>query len=670
MKISLNWLNDYIDIGHDAEAIAEMLSNLGFPTEDVIPLDGDTVIDVEVSSNRGDCLGHIGLAREISAKTGKSLCLPDIQYVQSDKDTAALCQVEIEDQNRCGRYTARVIEDIKVGPSPDWVVKRLEAVGLRSVNNVVDATNYAMMETGQPPHAFDYDKIADGHIIVRNAKKGEQIVSIDGTQCKLDPDMMIIADPNGPVAVAGVMGGLETEVSDQTTRILLEDAYFDPVTVRTTSRRLGLPSDASFRFERIVDIEQIDWASRRTTQLIIQLAGGTAAHGVVDIYPSKLQPKTVTLEMQWIPKLLGIDIPAEDVLRIFEGLSFAPKQQGETIVCQIPSWRSDIYRPVDLIEEVIRVCGYNQIGTQKKIHIEVAPVDPRQKLNTILTRYLNGCGFFETVNVTFIDDASANLFTAADDQNHMSVKDESRKQAGLLRRTLMPSLLTVLKTNINAGNTDGRFFEQADTFVPVSQNALPDERLKVAMVCPSDFRMLRGVIEGLIEQLNQNAVVTFEPKPLPWSQAAAEIIAEGKSIGCIGIVNDAIIQHYDFEDIQPVVAELDYPMLQSLQSESVQIKPIPRFPSIQRDLSILVDEAIPWQNVEQAIRAKAPSQLESISFVDLYRGKGVADGRKSLTLSLCFRDNAGTLTHEQVDQYEKDIVSNLEQQVSAQLRTA
>ncbi|GAH67659.1 unnamed protein product, partial [marine sediment metagenome] len=270
------------------------------------------------------------------------------------------------------------------GPSPDWLRRRLEAVGLRSVNNVVDATNYAMMETGQPPHAFDYAKIADGKIIVRKTIAGERLTSIDGTQCDLNTDMLVIADAQGPVAVAGVMGGLDTEVSETTTTILLEDAYFDPVSVRTTSRRLALPSEAAFRFERTVDIEMVDWASKRTAQLITQVAGGKVAKGVVDIYPKKLEQKEVTLRLSRLSRLLGIEVPCEEVLRILSALSFKPKVEDDLIMCSVPSWRSDVYREVDLIEEVARVYGYNKVPTERKIKIEVVPVDTRQKLIELL----------------------------------------------------------------------------------------------------------------------------------------------------------------------------------------------------------------------------------------------------------------------------------------------
>ena len=671
MKISLNWLSDYIKTGDSAEQVAEILSDLGFPCEGIEKLDDDTVIDIEITSNRGDCLGYIGVARELAAATGKELIMPKIELDESEKDVTEFADVQIDEPDLCGRYTARIIEGLKIGPSPDWLKNRLEAVGLRSVNNVVDATNYAMLETGQPPHAFDYDKIAQGKIIVRKAHAGEQIVSIDGTQCELNTDMLVIADPNGPVAVAGVMGGLDTEVGEKTTRILLEDAHFDPVSVRTTSRKLGLPSEAAYRFERTVDIEKVDWASKRTAQLMIQVGGGKVAKGVVDVYPKKPEQKKVTLRLSRLNKLLGIEIPAEEAMKILSALSFEPKVKDDSVTCTVPSWRSDVYREVDLIEEVARVHGYDKVPTERKIRIEVVPADPRQKLAESIRTHLNACGFYETINVTFVDNSIAELFSEAGAKRHLAVRDELRKSANLLRQTLIGSLLGVLKTNVNAKNLPCRIFEIADTFVPAEKQGgeLPVQKTKLAMVCDGDFRDLRGVIEGLINSIGRNAQIDFVPVDLIWAQTGAKILLNSQPIGAAGIVSEAVRQKLDFKDITPCAAELEFEQLMALAGGAVKVKPIPRFPAIQRDLSIVVGEAILWADIIQAIKSKASGELEDIRFVGIYRGKGIPSGSKSVTFSLRFRDEDGTLTHETVDGFESDIVRSLTESVAAELRT-
>ena len=664
-------MSDYIKTDKTAEQVAEILSDLGFPCEGIEKLDDDVVIDVEVTSNRGDCLGYIGIARELAAATGAELIMPKVELDESDKDVAELAGVQIDEPGLCGRYTARVIEGVKVGPSPDWLRKRLEAIGMRSVSNVVDATNYAMMETGQPPHAFDYDKVVQGRIIVRKARADERIVSIDGTQCDLDPDMLVITDPSGPVAVAGIMGGLDTEVGEKTTRILLEDAHFDPVCVRTTSRKLGLPSEAAFRFERVVDIEKVDWASKRTAQLMIQVGGGKVAKGVVDVYPGRPEQKEVTLRLSRLGKLLGIEIPAEQCLKILSALDFEPKLKDGLITCTVPSWRSDVYREVDLIEEIARVHGFSKVPTERKIEIEVVPADPRQKLAESIRTYLNACGFYETINVTFVDNSIAGLFSEAGAKRHLAVRDELRKSANLLRQTLIGSLLGVLKTNVNARNLPCRIFEIADTFVPTEMQGgnLPIQETKLALVCDGDFRDLRGVIEGLINSIGRNAQIDFAPVDLVWAQTGAKILLNSRPIGTAGIVSQAVGQKLDFKDLSPCAAELEFEQLMSVAGGAVKVKLIPRFPAIQRDLSIIVGEAIPWADIIKAIKSKAPSELEDIRFVGIYRGKGIPSGSKSVTLSLRFRDEDGTLTHEIVDGFEAEIVRSLAESTKAELRT-
>ena len=672
MKISLNWLCDYIETGLGAEQIAEILSDLGFPCEGIEHLDDDAVIDVEITSNRGDCLGYIGIARELAAATGKKLKISDIELDELDKDAAEFAGVEIAEPDLCGRYTARIIDGVKVAQSPDWLRKRLEAIGVRSVNNVVDATNYAMMETGQPPHAFDYAKINDGKIIVRKARAGERLTSIDGTQCDLKTDMLVIADTQGPVAIAGVMGGLDTEVGETTTTILLEDAHFDPVSVRTTSRTLTLPSEAAFRFERNVDIEMVDWASKRTAQLITQFAGGKAAKGVVDIYPKKPEKKEVTLRLSRLNKLLGIDIPCEEALRILSALSFKPQRRNDVIVCSVPSWRSDVYREVDLIEEVARVYGYDKVPTERRIKIEVVPVDTRQKLIESLGTYLNGCGFYETINVDFVDNYVAELFSKDDVKQHLAVKDVSRKSANILRQTLIGSLLGVLKTNLNAGNMTCKIFEIADTFVPNHEqgDGLPIQKTKLALVCDSDFRDLRGVVEGLIRNIDREAQIDFTPAELIWAQTGAKIIVNSRTIGTAGIVSNTVKDKYDFKDILPCAVELEYEQLSALQSGAIEVKPLPRYPAIQRDLSIIVDDNIRWADIIEAVNNKATVELENVQFVGIYQGKGIPSGKKSVTFSLRYRDEDGTLTHQRVDGFESDIVESLTKSVGAALRTA
>ena len=670
MKISLDWLSDYVEIDKSAQEVAEILSNVGFPTEGIESLESDTVIDVEVTSNRGDCLSHIGIARELAAATGKKLKLPEIELPQGDKDTGEFVNVKIEQSQLCGRYTARVIEGIKVGPTPDWMKKRLEAIGVRSVNNVVDATNYAMMESGQPPHAFDYDKLTGSEIIVRPAVSGERLVSIDETKCDLDGSILAITDKTGPVAIAGVMGGLETEISDSTTTVLLEDAQFDPVSIRTTGRRLGISSESAFRFERHVDIEMIDWASQRCAQLITQVAGGTVAKGVVDAYPDKWEQQTVGIRFSRLNKLLGVEVDKDAVLKILQALHFNPQlKKDNLVVCEVPSWRHDIYREADLIEEVARCYGYDNIPVEEKITISVAPVDDRARVASDLRVFLNGCGFYETINVTFVDDAVGGLF--AQDGDHLSVQDVSRKSANRLRRSLIGSLMSVFKSNYNAGNVPCRIFELAHTFEPVqgqSEAKLPNERTKLAVVFDGDFRELRGIIEGLVNVLNKDIKLDFKSLNLEWAEAGAEITTDGQVVGVVGTLSQEIADKFDLENVRPCAAELDFDTLFDMRGGSFTLKPIPRFPSITRDLSLVVDESTKWADIITTVNDGSPAELEDIKFVGIYRGKPIPSDKKSVTVSLRFRDEDGTLRHEVVDKFESDILGRLKNTLGAELR--
>jgi phenylalanyl-tRNA synthetase beta chain len=678
MKVLLSWLKDYVDIELSAQEVAEILSDRGFPYEGIEQLDNDAVIDVEVTSNRGDCLGYIGVARELATATGKELKLPKVELTESSKPASEFASVEIREPQLCQRYTARIIEGVKVGPTPDWMRNRLEAIGMRSVNNVVDATNYAMMETGQPPHAFDYARLMGGKIIVRKAEAGEQIISIDGSKCELTTDMLVIADATYPVAVAGVMGGLDTEVSDATTTVLLEDAFFSPVSVRTTSRNLSLPSEAAFRFCRIVDIENIDWASKRTAQLMIQVSGGKAAKGVVDAYPVKPKPKQATLRLSRLKKLLGIEVPSNKVIQILTRLGFRPKQNGEQITCSVPTWRSDVYREADLIEEVARVYGYDKIPTENAITIEVSPTDTRKKTIDAIGTYLAGCGFYETVTISFIDSRDAELFAQNDGKRHLSVKDVTRTGTNLLRQSVLPSLFGVIKTNHNVGNTPCRIFEIADTYIPAETGKLPVEKTRLTITCDSDFRDIKGVVDGLLKSIASDVAVKFEPAEINWAQAGVKIIAvrpsspqaNNKQLGVVGMASQQVLDRFDFKNTTICGAELDLQELLALRAGVVKVKPLSKFPAIKRDLSLILNEDVVWAEIESAVNKKAPAELEELQFVDIFRGKSIPQGKKSVTLSLWFRDADGTLTHETVDRFQTEILKSLTESIGAELRTA
>ena len=674
MNISLDWLRDYVDTDLSAEAIGEILSNLGFPIESIETVGDDRMLDVEITSNRGDCLGHIGIAREVAAAIGKPLTLPQFEPAESDESAETLIQVDIHEPALCNRYTARVIKDVKVGPSPEWLVRRLETIGLRSVNNVVDITNYVMMETGQPSHAFDYDKISGRNIIVRKAVNGERLISIDGTKCDLNDSMLVIADAKKPTAMAGVMGGLDSEVSEATTTVLLEVAHFEPVTVRTAARKLNLQSDASFRFERHIDTHNIEWVSARIARMMVELCGATVAKGLVDAWPEKREAETVGIRLSRMKALLGIDIEQSKVLDIFTSLGFKPQvKNDDLVVCTPPSWRHDLYREVDLIEEVARCYGYDKIPVEQKIHIEVAKPNLREKTAKTLRAYLNGCGFYESINITFVDDKVAALFADNPAEAHMSIREEVLKTTNCLRQNLVGSLVSVLQSNYNAGNKPCRLFELANTFVPDANHEpgkLPDEHTKLTLVADDDFRVLRGVVEGAVASLCPEAVVAFKPAEKKWAQAAAEITLDGEVLGFAGLLSAEVARQFDIEKQDVAAAELNFELLLAKAGSIPTARPIPRFPAIVRDLSLIIDEPVQWSQITATVQGKAPAELEQVDFAGLYRGKPIPNGKKSVTVSMRFRDENGTLTHETVDGWQQTILTALKDDLKAELRTA
>ena len=610
----------------------------------------------------------------VAAAAGQPLKLPQFDLVESDESAETLIKVEIHEPALCNRYTARVIKDVKVGPSPEWMVKRLEAIGLRSVNNVVDITNYVMMETGQPSHAFDYDKVGGQTIIVRKAVNGERLVSIDGTKCDLNDSMLVIADAKIPTAMAGVMGGLDSEVSDATTNILLEVAHFEPVTIRTTARKLNLQSDASFRFERHVDTNNIEWVSNRIAQLMVEFCGGTVAKGIVDAWPEKRGAETVGMRPSRMNALLGINIPQDKVMDIFTALGFEPEVKNEDlIVCTPPSWRHDLYREVDLIEEVARCYGYDNIPVEQKIHIEVAKPNLREKTSQKVRGYLTGCGFYESINITFVDEKVANLFADNPAEAHMSIREEVLKTTNCLRQNLIGSLVSVMQANYNAGNKPCRLFELANTFVPDANHEpgkLPDEHTKLTLVADDDFRVLRGVVEGVISSICPNSVVEFKPAEKKWAAAAADILLDGEVLGYAGLLSAEVAKQFDIEKQDVTAAELNFELLLEKAGAIPTAKPIPRFPAIVRDLSLIIDEPVRWEQITATVQAKAPAELEQVDFSGLYRGKPIPNGKKSVTVSMRFRDENGTLTHETVDGWEQNILTALKDDLKAELRTA
>jgi len=680
MKTSLHWLNRYLDRPAELDEATQTLTDLGFPTEEWESINlstgrSDWQMDVEITNNRGDCLSHIGQAREVAAATGRSLQFPSFDLpadAADDVPVADLTRVDNDAPDLCPVYTVRVIRGVKIGPSPDWLVEALEAVGQKPVNNVVDITNYVLLETGQPLHAFDMTRLGEGRIVVRRAKKDEPFEAIDHSKHKLRDDMLVIADANKPVAIAGVMGGVDSEVGGATTDVLLESAAFSQLSVRQTSRRLKLGSDSSYRFERGVDPCGVERASRRAAQFIVELAGGKIADGVIRVGVDEPQPSQVLMRTARCNALLGTDLSVEAMRQHLERLDLQPHvNDGEgTILCTVPTFRLDLQREVDLIEEVARLHGMADIPVQEKIEITVRNKQPDVTARQSLVDALIAHGYLETVGFTFVDLQRGKSFLPKGHEP-LTVGDETRKSEPMLRPSLLPTLLATRKTNQDYGNKDLRLFETAATFSRDGASIVETARL--ALIADAEdkdhaLRDLRGTLEELSQRLVGEAAMQFDETEDDHFAAAATVTLRGKPLGVMGLIDSETQDAFDLQT-PLVAAELELQPLLASFPPDVAVEPLSRYPAIERDLSVVVDESVRWADVREAIDAARPALLEDVRFLITYRGKPIARGSKSVSFRMIFRDPNGTLRHDQVDPQVEAVAAKLKDAVSAELRT-
>ena len=705
MKTSLNWLNRYLDAPVTADEAAQLLTRVGFPVEhreDVTTTHSvaDVQLDVEITSNRSDCLCHLGLAREIAGATNRQLVAPEnavpagSEHEASASETAApapelseselpgagageLPGVVINDAvDLCPLYTARILRGVKVGPSPQWLVDCLEAAGLRSVNNVVDVTNFVLLEMGQPLHAFDRSKLAGGRIVVRRAAKGEAFTAIDGSKHTLDDRMLVIADAERPAAVAGVMGGRDSEVGDATTEILLESARFEPLSVRRTSRKLKLASDSSYRFERGVDPAGVAAASDRATRLILELAGGAVVTPLIRQGEADPEPQQIALRPQRCRDLLGMELTDAQQVDYLRELGLSPElDDAGMIVCEVPTFRLDLQREVDLIEEVARLHGLDRVPVLDRIELIVRPPQESVKARRLLGQVLVAHGFHETITPSFLSPQHAKLFLRRGAEA-MRLVDDRRKAESDLRPSALPSLLVCRKANQDAGNHGVKLFEVAAAWE--MENGKPQETRQLAMLADAQnagdlelaVRELRGTIEELVERLaGGRLAATLDVKPVddPCYAAAGQVLLDGECLGLIGVLSKPTTDAFDLQT-QAVAAELRVDPLLKRYPPMREVSSLPRFPGIERDLSVVVDEAVAWASLASTIESLKLDKFESLAFVTVYRGKPIPKGRKSMSLRLTFRDPAGTLRHDEVDPQIARAVEALASQVGAELR--
>jgi len=684
VKAPLDWLREFVAAPGDARAVASRLAACGF---EVASIDAD-VIDFEITANRPDCLSVYGLAREASTAFNVELKPPPdgpAPAGTAPKGAAAraagLVPVSIGDMG-CGRY-ALAVADVKIGPSPSWLADRLTAVGVRPINNIVDVTNYVMIEMGHPMHAFDAAKLAGPEIHVRRARPNEQIVTLDGQTRKLDESMLVIADHSAAVAIAGVMGGAGSEVSEATSRIALESAWFLPASVRTTSRKLGLKTEAASRFERGADISAPVRALRRALALLDQIGAGRAAGPIVDVYPRSTEPKRVALRRDRIARLLGDRVPDADVSRILTHLGFKLTAQPDGWQVEVPAHRVDVAREADLIEEVGRHWGFDRIpATFPALTSMPRQVSPAIRRDRMLRRILCGAGVQEAATFTFIEQEAAAPFVAAGEAP-VAIANPLSEKFAVMRPSLLPGLLDALVYSRRRETADVRLFEIGSVFHATGEGTRIGWLMTGARIDhwsgtagAVDFFDAVGLAE-LVAQAGRFRLATAPTEDAPWfiRGRAAELIHEaaGKTtvLGTVGQLRRELVTSRGLGQSEAVVGgEIDLAAFDAVaRGTAPAIEPIPRHPSIVRDLSILIDERLPAARVRGTIRSHAPSTLVAVREFDRYQGTGVPTGQISLSVRLTFRDADRTLTDAEVQGAVDAIVAALTSELGATLRS-
>src|SRR5215207_249531 len=728
MDISYNWLRELADVGLPPRELAERLTMAGLAVDAVKESGDDSVLEFDLTSNRPDCLSHLGIAREAAALDNTTVKLPDLTVRNVGGRAEQFTAVEIEDPDLCPRYAARVVRGVKIAPSPEWLVQRLQAIGQRPINNVADITNFVMHEMGQPLHAFDLATLSEFRIVVRRARAGEKLKTLDGVERELDGQTLIIADAARAVAVAGVMGGEKTEISDDTVDVLVESAYFDPQSVRRTSKLLGLQTEASYRFERGVDYEGVRRAQDRCVALICELAGGTATEDAIDVYPKRIAPPTVRLRPRRVEELTGLSVSAEESLRILRSLGFEPvgrgagggnghgadesrperaaapgaapsQTEGEGLFFGVPTWRTDVRIEEDLVEEVARVYGYDKIG-------EALPPSPvtgeylvGDRRRRAARQVLTAAGFDEAVSISFVEE-SAGVTESGESRFEpvpglrqvggvgafVTLSNPIIEGARLMRPSLLPGLLEATRHNFNHGTRDVRLFETGRVFAAsgapegegesrpteveafallVTGEALEEGR---AAGRAADFFDLKGALEAAADAVRVGEL-GFAPSAVRHLREgqSARVKLGGKEVGHAGRLSEELAARYKFR--QPVyVAQVSLTALLATGERPARYAPLPRFPGVARDVSLVAGRRVAFGEMRRAVLALGIEECRGVALVDVYEGANLPEGKRSLTLRVEYRADERTLRDEEVDAMHARVVAALEGGFGAQLR--
>jgi phenylalanyl-tRNA synthetase beta chain len=671
MKISLNWLKEFVDVAVGPQQLKSDLTMIGLNTESLAQVGDDWVLDVEVTTNRPDCLNHYGVARELATHYRRSLKKVQVSVKESGGPTSGVASIEISDPDLCARYCGRVVQNVQVKPSPAWVIKRLEAVGQRPINNVADVTNYVLMELGHPLHAFDLSRLSQHRIIVRRAKPGEPLRTLDGVDHALTRDNLVIADGLHPVALAGVMGGEESEIAANTRSVLLESAWFEPVSIRRTSKSQGMHTEASHRFERGADIEMAPLALDRAAALIQEIAGGEILQGMIDVYPRPRLQQSILFRCSEITRILGAEIAGEEVERVLRGLGFLVEPaDGESWRVSAPSFRLDISREVDLVEEVARHAGYDRLPAR------VRPAPPRVERNAsrdkvmVVSSLLVGLGYREIIAPSMVDPVESERFS---DSLPVIIANPLSQDASTMRSSVVPSMLRAIRRNLDRDTNDIRFFELGKTY-NMSAKGVPEERQVLTLgstghrrpvsvydnEAPLDFFDLKGDLETVLSAFDL-PVMDFGSSRRPYyQQERSGCLSSGKAeLAVFGQIQQDLVHDYKLR--QPVwVAEVDFERLLEFSLRSRRFQPFSKFPAVQRDFSLVAPDEVSYARLSSAVTDLALEEIRGFHPVDRFRGGAIPAHHFSLLLRVIFQSQTHTLTSGEIGGLSQRLLTALE----------
>lgn len=691
MKVPFNWLKEYIEGIITLNEVASSLTMSGLEVSAIEEYNDDKVLDIEVTPNRSDCLSIIGIAREIRAIFGLKLKKPTTKIKEELRDDSFA--ISIANPELCFRYAGRIIRDLKVAPSPKWLKSRLEKAGIRSINNVVDVTNYVLFEYGHPLHAFDLDFIEGQRIRVGTpetiaGKNKEEIVTLDGIKRTVTTDDLLIWDAVKPIAIAGVMGGANTEVTEKTVNIIIESAYFKPESVRKTSKRLGLKTEASYRFERGTDIEALKEALDRAACLIQEIAGGRI-YEAIDVYPTKIPKIEIPFNTEKICRFVGINLKDEEILRILELLEIDVEKKDNFYIAKAPTHRQDISIEEDIAEEVTRIYGYDKVPSQLpslfKFVTENHEVAKKRQFFSKFRDYMIGLGYSEAVNFSFMSPDDLDLFELPEEdmrRHYISLMNPLKQEESIMRTMLLSNLLRNTERNTARGIETLKLFEIGKIFIADEKTPLPQEPVHLGIITkkeelksvfkddPYDFYALKGLIDGVVRHLKLRNVKYVRSSELFLHPGqSADILINDEKIGFIGVISPTILSKFDFKT-KPFIcmAELDLDNLFKLTNQEVTYKPFSNYPSIKRDTALIVSADFESQKIFEIIDSFGSELIEDVFFFDVYQGKGIPEGSKSIAFRVIYRSFDRTLTAEEVETIHAQLINMLINKTGAVLR--